>query len=253
MVACISVPTPEDFGAEEASLHADAVEQWLLNELRLGVLEVHQAPVEEYATCEAHVVKLVYPGLVQCLPCEARVETEIVLDDDIEYVLVKVVHDNERYSSVGLTTMEEEKWPEELEFSDRIVTGTSSLHAFFASDTHTNVCFVDHCHVVCAIANSQSHFIRVPLPDHFYDVTFLFGRDSACDNDVHPVGCSKELSLEFRVLLHLSQGLASNDKSRLTRRKVFSKLSFVVHLVKQFPDPCPSNFIDHILFHILIQ
>ena len=72
------------------------------------MFELKQTPEEGSCTCEAHVVELVDPGFVQSLTREYGVEAKPVLDDDVEDVLVEVVHDDERNPPMALSPMEKQ-------------------------------------------------------------------------------------------------------------------------------------------------
>jgi len=85
------------------------------------VLNVHNSPVKEHRACETHVVQLVDDLFVERLPTKDRVEPEVKLHDHVEEVLVEVVADHERDSSISLSTVEEQKWLKKLEFANCVV------------------------------------------------------------------------------------------------------------------------------------
>lgn len=54
--------------------------------------------------------------------------------------------------------MPNEQFLDVTEPDNREVSCQRSLHAFFANDTKANVCFLDHGHVVAAIADTSNYF-----------------------------------------------------------------------------------------------
>ena len=175
MIACVQVPHPEHFRAKKLALHADPIQQGILQEGLLDVLEINDTPVEKNGTSEAYIVDLVDPGLVKGLAREDRVEPKVVLHDDVQKVLVKIVAHHEGNSSVRFTSMVEQKWLEELKFSDGVVTCPCSLHSFSAGDPNTNMRFHNHSNIVSSVAYSKGYLVRESLSDHLHDIAFLLG------------------------------------------------------------------------------
>ncbi len=61
--------------------------------------------------------------------------------------------------------MNKEESTEELELPDGIIGVSSSLIAFFAKDSNTDVSLLDHVHVICSITNGQSDGFRIIVFD----------------------------------------------------------------------------------------
>ena len=69
------------------------------------MFEVEHSPAKVRCAREANVIDLVDPRFVEDLATEHRVETEVILDDNIEEVLVEIVADDPRNSPIGLPTV----------------------------------------------------------------------------------------------------------------------------------------------------
>lgn len=95
MEHCINIPSPEDCRAEISAFNANSIQQWVLHEFLLLELKVNDAPGKDGSTSEEHIVELIDPRLVESLPTEDGEKAEIVLHDNIEEVLVKIVADDE--------------------------------------------------------------------------------------------------------------------------------------------------------------
>lgn len=76
----------------------------------LLVLEVKDAVPEDRQGGHSDVVHLINQLFIQWLSGESSVETEIELWDHIQEVLIEVIEDEQRITSIGLTTMEKEQW-----------------------------------------------------------------------------------------------------------------------------------------------
>lgn len=113
-----------------------------------------------------------------------RVVAEHKLDDDVDDVLIKVVENQEGDSSVGLSTVLEHQWSQELELADRIVCGSCSLLSLFALNSNTHVSLLDHVNVVCSITYGKSNFVGETVSYHQYYLSFLLRGDSAGQDDI---------------------------------------------------------------------
>jgi phenylpyruvate tautomerase PptA (4-oxalocrotonate tautomerase family) len=74
------------------------------------VLEVEDAIPKDWQGGHGNVVHLIDQLFIQWLSSESSVETKIELWDHIQEVLIEVIEDKQRITSVSLTTMEKEQW-----------------------------------------------------------------------------------------------------------------------------------------------
>ena len=91
-------------------------------------------------------------------------------------------------------TMHEQQTLEEAELRNRIVGRVDSLQALLAGDAHTNVCGLNHGHVVGAIADCKRHGVQ-PVLDHLDHERFLQRRDATADDAFALHGQAQEESL----------------------------------------------------------
>jgi hypothetical protein len=116
---------------------------------------------------------------------KGSLEAKEVLGDDIEHILVKGVGNQHGIPSVSFSTMDEHQRLQEFELTDCIVSGSCSLLSFFSEDAHSNMGLEDHIDVVCTVSNGESHLIWESLLDHVDDISFLFWRNSASENNIY--------------------------------------------------------------------
>jgi hypothetical protein len=74
------------------------------------VLEVKDAVPKDWQGGHSDVVHLINQLFIQGLSSESSIETEVELWDDIQEVLIEVIKNKQRITSVCLTTMEKEQW-----------------------------------------------------------------------------------------------------------------------------------------------
>ena len=170
------------------AFESEFVEEWYLHEDFLGVLEVKESKVHDRERGHCDVVHLINDGLVKRLPTESREETEVVLHGNVKHILVEVIQHKQRIPSVSFSSMYEHKRLQKLKLSNGIISTSSGLLALFSQNTNSNMRLKDHVDVIGAITDGQSDFLRETLPDHVYDISFLFWGDSASENDINLIG-----------------------------------------------------------------
>ena len=121
-----------DCHTEAFAFHSDSVEKWMFHELFLEVLVVVNGVPHDREGGHCDVVELIDEGIVQSLTGEARVESEIVLGHNIEYVFVESVCDQKGISSISFSTVDEQQWFKEFELANCKISGSSSLLSLFA-------------------------------------------------------------------------------------------------------------------------
>ena len=75
---------------------------------------------------------------------------------------------------------------------DGEICGKRCLHAFFADDSKTNVCFLDHCDVVSTVTDAGDHFSSEVL-DVDGDNSFLSWAATADTDCLSCLGHREEL------------------------------------------------------------
>ena len=71
-----------------------------------------------------------------------------------------------------------------LKLPDSIVRGTHCLVTLISTNTDSNVGFGDHAYIVCTIANGQGDFLRLVLLYKSNNLSLLFWRESAADQNL---------------------------------------------------------------------
>lgn len=130
------------------------------------------------------IVKLIHEFLIKLLSRKNRPEAKVELSNNIQEVLVEVVQYEIRVPSVSFSTMEEQKWLQELELADSIISTSSSLLTFFTKDSNANVGCEDHSNIICAISNSEGSFTGMTSSNQANNICFLFRRHSASQYDI---------------------------------------------------------------------
>lgn len=125
----------------------------VLHELLFSEFIIEESVNHDRYTGENNVVHLVNIGLVQRLAREHREDTVPELRYYIQHVLVESPADKVRVPAVALASVNEEKRKEFFELTERVVATPGSLHAFMASYSDSDMCFVDHSHVVSSITD----------------------------------------------------------------------------------------------------
>lgn len=144
---------------------------------------------------------------------ECRIETEEILSRYVNHILIEVVQNKCRVSSVGLSTVYEHERLEMFELADSIICTPGSLLTFFTQDTNSYVSLQYHTYVICTIANRQRSLIREFFSNHSNDVSFLFRGYSAGENDVRKISCCQELVFQVWIRLYSSQGITGHNDS----------------------------------------
>ena len=88
--------------------------------------------------------------------------------------------------------MEEKQRLEEFKLPNSVVSASCRLLPFFSKNSNTHMSSQDHGHVICSITNGQSSLLRVLLPDHLHNLSFLFWRNTAGKDNINIIGNTKE-------------------------------------------------------------
>ena len=71
-----------------------------------------------------------------------------------------------------------------LEFPNSVVRSLSSLLAFKATNSDSNVRRSNHVHIICAIANCERSLLRVSMLDHIDYFCLLLWTDAASEDHI---------------------------------------------------------------------
>lgn len=108
-------------------------------------------------------------------------ECEVELWDGKDHVLVEEVQDHFGNSNVIPSSVNEQEFPQSLEFRNSKVTSLDSSHTFITVDTNTDVSFLDHVNIVSTISNGKSDFVHAIL-NQSDNLGLLFRSNSTTNN-----------------------------------------------------------------------
>lgn len=185
--ACVDKPDPELLQVKDNVMRSDRVQDRRVLEHLMLELEIEKGVPDVVEAREGHIEELADPFLKHGLAREDRVVAEHVLHHHIHHVLVEHKQDELSVPAIGFPPVHEQKSLQELELSNREVSGASSLHPLETCDTDTNVSLHDHVAIVGSIANRQGNLGWMPRTHQSHDVALLLGGDSAAHNYFHLV------------------------------------------------------------------
>mmetsp|Transcript_16366 Transcript_16366/g.22691 ORF Transcript_16366/g.22691 Transcript_16366/m.22691 type:complete len:297 (+) Transcript_16366:387-1277(+) len=113
--------------------------------------------------------------------------------------------------------MHQQQVAEVLELSNSIIRAHSSLRAFFAKNTDTNVSFLDHRHIIGSVPNSQSASQWFVSFHSLYHSSLLGGRDTATNQSLALESKLHEYRFDgvFSIIQRVGQCVTVNYKSKL--------------------------------------
>lgn len=136
-----------------------------------------------------------------------------------------------------------------LKLPNRIVTRSTRLLSFKATNPHTQMSRSDHIHIISSIPNSKcGHFLK-SFPYHFYNLGFLLGGDSAADDYIGVLAEVQELFFDDVALDDLDEALAGDDDGGLAGE--LGEVLVAFEFGDLLADGVRGAFIDYEEFHVL--
>ena len=117
---------------------------------------------------------MINEGLVERLSGKHGFETKVELSCDVENIFVESVQDEIRVPAIGLATVYKHQSLKELELTNRVISASSGLLAFFSKNTDSDMCLKNHVYVICPVTDRERYFLRESLFYQIYNVGFLF-------------------------------------------------------------------------------
>ena len=112
-----------------------------------------------------------------------------------------------------------------LEFTDSIVSSSSSLSSFPASDSHTNMSFSDHWDIIGTVTNGHSDPLTVIL-SKLNDICLLLGGNTAANDGVSFASELDENGGEYFICKDMCESASINDKCHLAALSWEAIISF---------------------------
>ena len=86
------------------------------------------------------------------------------------------------HSSCSIPSMNKHQPPEILKFCNCIIRCVDSLISFFSKYSNSNICSLDHAHIVSSISNCKRYHLRIDWFCKLNHFSFLFWRWSTNEN-----------------------------------------------------------------------
>ena len=187
MKETIEIPKQEFGHAKALAFNAYSIELWVPHEIFLTwwsfaafwvkvffILKIEERVEHNWKRGHGNVVQLINEGLVERLSGKHGFETKVELSCDVENIFVESVQNEIRVPAIGLATVYKHQSLKELELTNRVISASSGLLAFFSKNTDSDMCLKNHVYVICPVTDRERYFLRESLFYQIYNVGFLF-------------------------------------------------------------------------------
>ena len=146
------------------------------------MLKVHCGKPNDWKGCENWVKGVVKKHMINEGTREIGPDSEVENGRRFQDILVENVSSCIRVSPVRFTSMNKHQVLQELELANGIVWSFNSLLSLQSTDAYSNMCCINHIHIISTISNCQSSKLWVSILYHHNNFSLLFRANSAGKN-----------------------------------------------------------------------